>query len=123
MKTNTDRRIKLLDGKIDRLVAQRAKLIRGEVIPSLVRQMRDGGITPREIAQAWKIPASAPSGRSSTLAGALKTAKPARPAKYRKPETGDTWSGMGKRPAWLRDAEERGHSRDEFLIPTEETPQ
>lgn len=36
--------------------------------------------------------------------------------KYRDPATGNTWSGRGKQPRWLRDAEQRGQSRDSFLI-------
>ncbi|WP_323025735.1 H-NS histone family protein [Castellaniella sp.] len=123
MKPSIHRQIKLLDSKIDQIMAQRAKLIRSKVIPDLVEQMHQGGITPRDIAKAWKTPLSVPNVRSRTMAGALKGAKPERPAKYRNPETGDTWSGLGKRPAWLRAAEESGRSRSEFLIATEETQQ
>lgn len=36
--------------------------------------------------------------------------------KYRDPATGNTWSGRGKSPRWLREAEQRGQSRDSFLI-------
>ncbi|WP_322005172.1 H-NS family nucleoid-associated regulatory protein [Paraburkholderia tropica] len=34
------------------------------------------------------------------------------PAKYRDPETGATWSGKGRAPAWIADAK----SREKFLI-------
>ncbi len=37
------------------------------------------------------------------------------PAKYRNPETGQTWSGRGRMPKWLALAEEAGRSRDGFL--------
>ncbi len=36
------------------------------------------------------------------------------PAKYRNPETGETWSGRGRMPKWLALAEGHGRSRDEF---------
>ena len=36
------------------------------------------------------------------------------PAKYRNPETGETWSGRGRMPRWLALAEGHGRSRDEF---------
>ena len=32
-------------------------------------------------------------------------------AKYRNPETGDTWTGRGKAPLWIKDK-----NREEFLI-------
>jgi DNA-binding protein H-NS len=37
--------------------------------------------------------------------------KPALPAKYRNPKTGETWSGRGRAPGWLS-----GKSRERFLI-------
>jgi len=40
------------------------------------------------------------------------------PAKYRNPETGETWSGWARPPAWIRDVEDR----TQFLIdPTADT--
>ena len=33
-------------------------------------------------------------------------------AKYQNPETGDTWSGRGRAPTWIKDAK----NRDKFLI-------
>jgi DNA-binding protein H-NS len=39
--------------------------------------------------------------------------------KYRSP-TGEGWSGRGRVPVWLREAEEQGHNREEFLVPPEE---
>ena len=36
------------------------------------------------------------------------------PAKYRNPETGETWSGRGRMPKWLALAEEHGRGRDEL---------
>jgi len=38
------------------------------------------------------------------------------PAKYRHPVTGDTWSGRGKLPIWLRAEELKGGDRKSFLI-------
>jgi len=34
-----------------------------------------------------------------------------RPAKYRDPASGATWSGMGREPLWIK-----GQSREQFLI-------
>jgi len=33
-------------------------------------------------------------------------------AKYQNPESGETWSGRGRAPAWIKDAK----NRDKFLI-------
>lgn len=37
-------------------------------------------------------------------------------AKYRNPDTGETWTGRGRPPRWLAALEAAGKSRDEFLI-------
>ena len=36
--------------------------------------------------------------------------------KYRHPRTGDTWTGRGSTPRWLRELESAGTKRDLFLI-------
>ncbi len=41
------------------------------------------------------------------------------PAKYRNPETGDTWTGRGLKPKWVEAALAEGKSLDDLLIPTE----
>jgi DNA-binding protein H-NS len=37
-------------------------------------------------------------------------------AKYQDPKSGLTWSGRGRTPVWVREAEAAGKSRDHFLI-------
>lgn len=37
-------------------------------------------------------------------------------AKFRDPETGEEWTGQGRRPSWLVDAEKAGRSREEFRV-------
>jgi DNA-binding protein H-NS len=37
------------------------------------------------------------------------------PVKYRSP-AGETWSGRGHTPTWLRTLEAEGHTRDEFRV-------
>lgn len=36
--------------------------------------------------------------------------------KYRDPATGETWTGRGRSPRWLAEAEAAGKSRTSFLI-------
>jgi DNA-binding protein H-NS len=37
------------------------------------------------------------------------------PVKYRSP-SGETWSGRGHTPTWLRTLEEEGHNREEYRV-------
>lgn len=37
-------------------------------------------------------------------------------AKFRDPDTGDSWTGRGMTPKWLRDHEEAGRQRSNYLI-------
>lgn len=37
-------------------------------------------------------------------------------AKYRDPESGETWSGRGRTPKWLADAEAKGKKRESFAV-------
>jgi DNA-binding protein H-NS len=37
------------------------------------------------------------------------------PVKFRGPK-GEAWSGRGKLPQWMADAEKQGKSRDEFMV-------
>ncbi len=91
---------------------------RGPVITSIIRSMREYDITPEDIAAAYKQKTAA---RAGTGTRARKTAtspavKRTVPAKYRNPETSETWTGRGKAPRWITNAEAEGKSRDQFLI-------
>jgi DNA-binding protein H-NS len=37
-------------------------------------------------------------------------------AKYRNPSTGESWSGRGRSPKWLAEAQAKGRSREEFRV-------
>ena len=39
--------------------------------------------------------------------------------KYRGPD-GETWSGRGRAPIWIRKLEQEGHNREEYLVQAEE---
>jgi len=87
---------------------------RAPAISQIVRTMREYGITPDDIASAF--------GKSRRVkTTAAKAAKPSAPKKtiepkYRDPATGGTWTGRGKPPRWLSDAEQAGTNRSHFLI-------
>jgi DNA-binding protein H-NS len=57
-----------------------------------------------------------PSSRPASKAPQAKKGSPAASpaAKYRNPETGETWSGRGRMPKWLALAEGQGRHREEF---------
>ncbi len=65
-------------------------------IEQIKEQIAEYGITAEEL------------GFASRRAGGVRSAKSA--PKYRNPQTGQTWSGRGRRPAWL------GKRPDRFLI-------
>ena len=48
--------------------------------------------------------------RAQKVTGSTTAAEP----KYQNPKTGETWSGRGRAPLWIRDAK----NRDRFLIAT-----
>lgn len=87
---------------------------RAPIIKDIVKKMGEYAITPDEITAAYnkrKTPGAV--GKRSTENKMLhKTVPP----KYRHPETGATWTGRGKAPRWITDAETAGKSRDSFLI-------
>ncbi|MCC2597508.1 H-NS histone family protein [Pusillimonas sp. MFBS29] len=91
---------------------------RGPVITSIIRSMREYDITPEDIAAAYKqktTPRTSTATRT-TKAAAGPAVKRTVPAKYRHPETNETWTGRGKAPRWITNAEAEGKSRDQFLI-------
>jgi len=105
-----------LEKEIQRLQKQAAALEkkqRAPVINTIVRSMREHDITPEEIANAFSRKSRSASKPANANSGAARAPVP---PKFRNPETGATWSGRGKAPRWITEAEEQGKSRDDFLI-------
>lgn len=111
LKQKIEKEIQKLQKQAEALQKKR----RGPVIASIVKSMREYDITPEEIASAFT---KKPSGRPGAPRSATKTAvkRTPVPPKYKHPETGATWTGRGKPPRWITDAEQQGASRDTFLI-------
>ena len=84
-----------LDKKIE---AERATA-RAQVLATVRELCAEHGITAADLAP----------GATKTKPRATATATV--PAKYRDPATGQTWTGRGKEPAWIR-----GQDRSTFLI-------
>uniref|UniRef100_UPI003341BE88 H-NS histone family protein n=1 Tax=Castellaniella defragrans TaxID=75697 RepID=UPI003341BE88 len=95
---------------------------RAPVIASIVRSMREYDISLEEITVALGRRPSGRPGRpgrpaaSGARKASSKATKRVIAPKYRNPETQTTWTGRGKAPRWIVEAEAQGQSRDTFLI-------
>ncbi len=111
-----------LEKEINKLQKQMENLQskqRAPVIASIVRSMREYDIGVEEITAALGRRAGgrpAAGGARKAASKAAKTTKRVIAPKYRHPETQATWTGRGKAPRWITDAEAQGQSRDSFLI-------
>jgi DNA-binding protein H-NS len=81
---------------------------RSTVIEEMRAKLGELGVEPSDVVVSFGRPRTARRDRGSSL----------RP-KYRGPN-GETWSGRGFVPKWLRLLEETGHNRDMFLVKQEE---
>jgi DNA-binding protein H-NS len=108
--------------EIERLNKQ-AQLLQSKqrkpVIASILRSMKEYGITPEEISAALgnsgtKIRQPS-TNKAPKVPKASATKKPVAP-KYRHPDTAATWTGRGKAPLWIVEAEKNGQPRQQFLI-------
>ncbi len=108
--------------QIDKLQKQ-AQLIKTREFAKTVQDIREKmqafGITVKDL-QSSKVVKSRSSG--ATLMSGKKTTKPINkrqgmpiPAKYRGP-AGETWTGRGLMPLWLRAELAQGRTKEEFLI-------
>lgn len=102
-----EKKIERLKRKSERLRDRR----RTPAIASIVRMMREHGLTPDDIADAVR---SGP-GEPSRIAP-VRSTKRASARLYRHPQTGDVWGGRGRPPKWLILAERSGATRDSFLL-------
>ena len=73
-----------------------------EVVADIKKKMADYGITPKDLGLTGKSKGASASGQV--------------PPKYRDPATGKTWTGRGRAPRWIADAEAKGKSREDFAI-------
>jgi DNA-binding protein H-NS len=87
---------------------------RKPVIMSIVRSMKEFDITPEEIVAAFGKPG--PRGATRAVKKTSASTRPPVPVKYKHPETGATWTGRGKPPRWVVEAEASGKSRNDFLV-------
>lgn len=118
IKTYTSQHAKI-QKEIERLNKQ-AQLLQSKqrkpTIATILRSMKEYGITPEEIAAAYgKTGAMSKKAVTTKSAKTSSARKPVAP-KYRHPDTSATWTGRGKAPLWLVEAEKNGQTRAQFLI-------
>lgn len=102
-----DKEINRLKRKSESLRARR----RQPVIAGIVRAMFEFDIEPQEVIEAYQSGKDSGGTGNKSRLGIVKL-----PPKYRHPETGEAWSGRGKTPRWLREAEEAGTQREVFRV-------
>jgi DNA-binding protein H-NS len=89
---------------------------RKPVINSIIRSMKEYSISIEEITSALSKPVRAEKSIGKTKTVKVATPKKPVPAKYRHADTGASWTGRGKAPLWIIEAEKNGQPREQFLI-------
>lgn len=108
-KTRLEKEKAKIEKQLQTLQAKQRK----PVITSIVRSMRDYGITPEEISAVFdRKSATRSTAAPRKAAGVKRVIAP----KYRHPDTKAEWTGRGKPPRWISDAEAAGTPRTTFLI-------
>jgi DNA-binding protein H-NS len=87
---------------------------RGAAIAQVKALMAEHGLTPADLGSSRSVagPAAAPKGRAG--GGGLSGSKV--PPKYRDPASGQTWSGRGLHPRWLKQALANGAQISDFAL-------
>ena len=96
---------------LDREIENTQKQARSEAIAKIRTLMSEYGLT---VADLGSKGAAKGSTKGAAKAGSRSGAKVA--VKYRNAATGDTWSGRGLRPNWLKAALASGRKIDEFAV-------
>jgi DNA-binding protein H-NS len=91
--------------QIENLTKQAEELRKNEisgVITEIKSKMQEYGITPTDLGGSSRAKKMAPTSKVAI--------------KYKNVASGETWSGRGRTPKWLADAEAGGATRDQFLV-------
>jgi DNA-binding protein H-NS len=91
--------------ELEKQIASAKREERSSVIATIKTMMSDHGLTAEDLG-ASKI--------RQPKSGTNPSKKV--PAKYRDKQTGQTWSGRGLQPKWLKSALAQGHNLSEFTL-------
>jgi DNA-binding protein H-NS len=89
--------------ELDRMIAQARKTERADAVAKVRSLMAEHGLTMADLSARSSPPAAKTAGRKVA-------------PKYRDPATGDTWSGRGLQPKWLRSALAAGRKLTDFAL-------
>ena len=98
--------------ELTKAIAEAQMTARREVIAQIKHLTAEHGLVVADLAESGR----GKRGPKPSLADAPAPGRSKVAAKYRDPNTGETWSGRGLMPKWLRAAVDAGHSRDEFAV-------
>ena len=98
------------DLKLKAEEARRTELV--EVIADIKQKIRDYDLTAADLGLEPAPTAKPAPYATPGTAGKRASVKP----KYRDPDSGNTWSGRGVMPKWMKAALDAGSTREEFLI-------
>lgn len=87
---------------IERAIAEAQKAERAQAVAQVRELMAQHGLTLADLGQRAPARAGKPLGKV--------------PAKYRDAASGQTWSGRGLQPRWLREALASGKSLSDFAV-------
>ena len=92
--------------EIEKKIADAQRAERGSVIAQIKALMAQHGLSVADLTS--RAPSS---GRASSGRSGVKIA-----AKYRDPATGNTWTGRGLKPNWLKAALSSGKTLADFVV-------
>jgi DNA-binding protein H-NS len=116
--------LKSIEAQIRKLQARAQSLRekdRKPAIANIVRLMKAHEITVEEISSALsqkRGPGRPRASESGSSAGAAAGGRKRGvvPVKFRNPDTGATWTGRGRTPRWIVEAESAGTDRSAFAV-------
>lgn len=109
LKSMTRKELEKLKTNVERELARAIERDKKAAIAAAQKAAREHGFALDEITDANKPAKAVKPKKKAKVASAT--------PKYRHPENpAVTWSGKGRQPKWIKEAEEAGRSRDEFLI-------
>jgi DNA-binding protein H-NS len=91
--------------ELERLIASQQNESRASAIAEVKKLMAEHGLTAADLADQKTSSSKSAAKKGGTVA-----------AKYRHPETGETWSGRGLQPKWLKAALADGRKVEDFKI-------
>jgi DNA-binding protein H-NS len=89
---------------LEKQIADAQREERGAAIAQIRALMGEHGLTMSDIGQKSSAPKRSTSGRAKVA------------AKYRNADTGETWSGRGLQPRWLKAALDTGKKLSDFAV-------